>query len=127
MNKKVRARQYEELYKITRDSALKDDEYKLLFANFDAMFLNLFPAFIKKLNELLLEDEQIELKKENELNTELRILALIRLGISDSSKIAKFLGYSVNTIYNYRTKMKNKAKISREDFEPLVKKIGAFT
>ena len=127
VGKKVRNRQYEELYKITRDNTLKDDEYKLLFSNFDTMFLHLFPNFIEKLNNLLLEDEQIVLKKGEVLNTELRIFALIRLGITDSSKIAKFLGYSVNTIYNYRTKMKNKSKISRENFEAQIKKIGAFS
>lgn len=77
-------------------------------------------------NALLLEEEQISLKRDEGLNTELRIFALIRLGISDSSKIANFLGYSVNTIYNYRTKMKNKSRVSREDFEYRVKKIGAF-
>ena len=127
VNKKVRNRQYEELYKITRDNTLKDDEYKLLFSNFDTMFLHLFPNFIPKLNSLLLDEEQIVLKKGEMLNTELRIFALIRLGITDSSKIAKFLGYSVNTIYNYRTKMKNKSKISRDNFEAQIKKIGAFS
>ena len=61
------------------------------------------------------------------MNTELRIFALIRLGIDDSSKIANLLRYSVNTIYNYRAKVKNKALGSREDFESLVMKIGAFS
>ena len=61
------------------------------------------------------------------MNTELRIFALIRLGIDDSSKIADFLRYSVNTIYNYRAKVKNKAKVSREDFENLVMRIGSFS
>ena len=65
----------------------------------------------------LLEDEQVVLKRDELLNTELRIFALIRLGIDDSSQIAEFLRYSVNTIYNYRAKVKNKARISREDFE----------
>ena len=68
-------------------------------------------------NLLLLEDEQVVLKRDELLNTELRIFALIRLGIDDSSQIAEFLRYSVNTIYNYRAKVKNKARISREDFE----------
>ena len=127
VNKKVRDRQYEELYRITKDNSLKEEESRSLFVNFDTMFINLFPDFIAQLNALLIDDEQIVLKKGEVLNTELRIFALIRLGISDSSKIAKFLGYSVNTIYNYRTKMKNKSRISREDFELRVKKIGAFT
>jgi len=126
VNKKVQERQYDELYKITRDNSLKEDELKELFVNFDTMFINLFPNFLKDFNSLLLDDEVIQLKKEEGLNTELRIYALIRLGITDSTKIANFLGYSVNTIYNYRTKMKNKSKESRDAFEGKVKKIGTF-
>lgn len=124
--KKLNEKQFDELLKITKDITLKDQESKELFANFDAMFINLFPDFLDRFNELLTEDEQIVLKNEEVLNTELRIFALIRLGICDSSKIAHFLGYSVNTIYNYRTKMKNKSRVSRDDFELKVKKIGAY-
>ncbi|MBR2502460.1 MAG: transcriptional regulator, partial [Rikenellaceae bacterium] len=69
---------------------------------------------------------RIVLKKDEKLNTELRIFALIRLGINDSSKIAALLRYSVNTIYNYRAKVKNKACVSREEFEERIKKIGSF-
>ncbi len=126
VNKKLQGRQYESLYSITRDNSLKADESKELFLNFDTMFINLFPDFLAQFNALLIDEEQITVKKSEVLNTELRIYALIRLGISDSSKIARFLGYSVNTIYNYRTKMKNKSKVAREDFEDRVKKIGAF-
>ena len=86
-------------------------------------FLNLFPNFIEQFNSLLQENEQIRPKKNNTLNTELRIFALIRLGITDSSQIAEFLHYSVNTIYNYRAKVKNKARISREDFEEVIANI----
>ncbi|WP_114793263.1 DUF6377 domain-containing protein [Niabella yanshanensis] len=126
VNKKLQGRQYEGLYNITRDNSLKAEESKELFLNFDTMFINLFPDFLTRFNALLNDEEQIIVKKGEVLNTELRIYALIRLGISDSSKIARFLGYSVNTIYNYRTKMKNKSKVAREDFEESVKKIGAF-
>jgi len=98
-------------------------ELKELYDNFDSAFLQLFPDFVKKFNELLQEDEPILPKKGELLNTELRIFALIRLGIEDSSQIAEFLRYSVNTIYNYRAKVKNKARVSREDFESLVCKI----
>ncbi|ADY52188.1 transcriptional regulator [Pseudopedobacter saltans DSM 12145] len=125
--KKMQDRQYESLLKISKDISLKEEESKELFANFDKMFINLFPDFVEKFNSLLLDDEMIFLKKGEVLNTELRIYALMRLGISDSSKIASFLGYSVNTIYNYRTKMKNRAKVSRDDFEPRVKEIGDFS
>ncbi|MBD1432006.1 transcriptional regulator [Sphingobacterium sp. DN00404] len=126
VRKKLLGRNYEELYKITQDNTLVEDEMRDLFANFDTMFINLFPDFLKEFNALLMDDEQISVKKGEVLNTELRIYALIRLGITDSSKIADFLGYSVNTIYNYRTKMKNKSKVSREEFELFVKKIDAF-
>lgn len=81
------------------------------------------PISVKKFNDLLQDNERIVLKKDELLNTELRIFALIRLGIEDSSQIAEFLRYSVNTIYNYRAKVKNKTRGSREDFEDLVRKI----
>jgi len=85
--------------------------------------LHLFPDFVDKFNDLLLDEERIYLKKGELLNTELRIFALIKLGIEDSSQIAEFLRYSVNTIYNYRAKVKNKAKVSRKNFEDLVRNI----
>ncbi|KAA3964640.1 transcriptional regulator, partial [Bacteroides ovatus] len=81
------------------------------------------PNFVESLNALLLPDEQIVLKPDELLNTELRIFALIRLGIKDSSQIAELLHYSVNTIYNYRSRVKTKARVSRDDFEDLVAKI----
>lgn len=126
VNKKIQVKEIESLYKSTKNNDLKEDELKELFINFDIMFTHLFPDFIDKFNSLLQDDEQIILKKGEILNNELRIYALIRLGIDDSGKIANFLGYSVNTIYNYRTKTRNRAKISREDFEWTVKKIGTF-
>ena len=126
VNKKIKDKQVESLYKTTRNNNMKEKELKELFSNFDTMFIHLFPDFVEKFNSLLLDEEQIILKKGEVLNVELRIYALIRLGIDDSSKIAYFLGYSVNTIYNYRAKVKNKAKIAREDFEWTVKKIGTF-
>lgn len=126
VNSKIKDKQIDELYKTTRNNELKDNELKELFINFDTIFLHLFPNFIEKFNSLLLDEEQVILKKGEILNTELRIYALIRLGINDSNKIASFLGYSVNTIYNYRAKMKNKAKVAREDFEVVAKRIGTF-
>lgn len=126
IHKKIQEKQIESLYKMTKNNNMKDDELKELFRNFDIMFTHLFPDFVEKFNSLLMDEEQIILKKGETLNNELRIYALIRLGIDDSGKIANFLGYSVNTIYNYRAKTKNKAKISREDFDWTVKKIGTF-
>jgi len=126
VNKKIQNKEIENLFKLSKNNTLKEDELKEFFVNFDNMFIHLFPDFVDKFNSLLQDDEQIILRKGEVLNTELRIYALMRLGIDDSTKIANFLGYSVNTIYNYRAKIKNKAKISREDFEWTVKKIGTF-
>lgn len=103
---------------------LKEDELKELFDNFDASFLRLFPTFVNDFNALLRPDQQIVLSDKSRLNTELRIFALIRLGIDESSKIAEFLRYSPNSIYAYRARTKNKAAGNRNDFERLVKEIG---
>ena len=108
---------------LTRSHDSLEEELEELYANFDTAFLHLFPNFVGKFNDLLQENEQILPKKGELLNTELRIFALIRLGIEDSSQIAEFLRYSVNTIYNYRAKVRNKARGSREDFDDLVRKI----
>jgi len=126
VNKMLKERQYEDLFIKTKSTSLKEDELKGFFINFDTMFIHLFPTFVDKFNDLLVDDAKIILKKGEILNTELRIYALIRLGVESSLKISNFLGYSVNTIYNYRTKMKNKAIIPREDFEWTVKQIGSF-
>ena len=101
-----------------------EDEQDELYKNFDAIFLNLYPSFVEDFNALLTEDERIVLKQEDLLNKELRIYALLRLGITDSVKIASFLRCSLSTVYNYRTKVRNKAAISREEFEKMVMKIG---
>lgn len=117
VNKKISAGQMEELLKMVRSREVLDAGLKELYDNFDTAFLHLFPDFVDEFNDLLQPEERIVLRKGELLNTELRIFALIRLGIDDSSQIAEFLRYSVNTIYNYRAKVKNKARISREDFE----------
>ena len=101
----------------------REEELKELYANFDEAFLKIFPDFIEQFNDLLTPEERIVPKSGELLNTELRIFALIRLGIDDSATIAKFLDYSVNTIYNYRAKVKNKACCPRESFEAYVKAI----
>ena len=91
---------------------------------FDKAFLKLYPKFVEQFNGLLREDARIELKKGKLLNTELRIFALIRLGITQSSDIASMLRYSVNTIYNYRAQIKNSALGDRDNFEERIKEIG---
>lgn len=124
VNKKLQRGQVAELLKMTHlSNDIVTVEVQELYANFDSTFLHLFPNFVESLNALLLPDEQIVLKPDELLNTELRIFALIRLGIKDSSQIAELLHYSVNTIYNYRSRVKTKARVSRDDFEDLVAKI----
>ena len=93
---------------------------------FDQAFLKLYPKFVEQFNGLLREDARIELKKGKLLNTELRIFALIRLGITQSSDIASMLRYSVNTIYNYRAQINNSAIGDRVDFEERIKEIGNY-
>ena len=114
----------EELYKNIKSSKFIEGELKEFYTNFDNTFLQLFPTFVEDFNALLADDEQISLKAGERMNTELRIFALIRLGITDSVKIAQFLRYSVTTIYNYRTKVRNKAAGDRDLLEQDVMTIG---
>ena len=114
----------EELYKNIKSSKFIGGELKEFYTNFDNTFLQLFPTFVEDFNALLADDEQISLKAGERMNTELRIFALIRLGITDSVKIAQFLRYSVTTIYNYRTKVRNKAAGDRDLLEQEVMTIG---
>lgn len=102
-------------------------ELEQFYSNFDNTFLLLYPSFIEEFNALLEPDARIEPKKGELLTTELRIFALIRLGITDSSKIATLLRYSVSTIYNYRSKIKTHALISRDEFEKRIHTIGSFS
>lgn len=114
-----------ELLTALKSKEFMEQELEGFYAQFDATFLDLFPDFIPQLNELLEEDKQIKVHSKNKiLSTELRVLALIRLGVNDSVRIAHFLRRSVSTIYNYRVKMKNSAKIDREEFEKELMKIG---
>lgn len=124
LNKIAVTEKPEKLFKAIKSSQFIEDELKEFYDNFDETFLNLFPGFVEQFNALLVEKESIQLKPGERLNTELRIYALIRLGITDSTKIAHFLRYSVTTIYNYRTKLRNKAAGERDEFEKKVMKIG---
>jgi len=125
VNLKIKVGQIDYLYKITTGNKLIINEQKELYQKFDTAFLQLFPDFVKEFNLLLREEERFHLRKDELLNTELRIFALIRLGIKDSSQIADFTGYTPNTIYTYRTKVRNKA-ICRENFEEEIMKIGNY-
>ena len=121
VNKKMKNKELDDLYQISKSSELKEKELEELYENFDTVFLHLFPNFIDDFNALLQPEMQIHPKEENRLTTDIRIFALIRLGFEDSSKIAEFLHYSVNTIYNYRARIKNGALGNREQFENQVK------
>lgn len=102
-----------------------ESELKNFYKTFDTSFLSLYPTFVSDFNALLKEDSRVVLKEGELLNTELRIFALIKLGITQSSHIASLLRYSVNTIYNYRAQVKNAALSDRENFEDMVRKIGS--
>ena len=124
VNKKMKNKELDELFRMSKSTELKEKELEELYQNFDSVFLHLFPNFVNDFNALLQPDTQIHPKEDNRLTTEIRIFALIRLGIEDSSKIAEFLHYSVNTIYNYRARIKNGAIDNRESFERRVKQLG---
>lgn len=124
VNRKLKANQTEQLLRMTSSEQLKHDELKELFDHFDAVFLHLFPTFVEDFNALLRPDARMVPPGENRLTTDLRIFALIRLGIDESSRIAEFLHYSPNSIYSYRARIKNKAAGNRDDFERRVKSIG---
>lgn len=115
---------FDDIRKYVKSLSIVDDELKAFYANFDATFLRLFPTFVNDFNSLLLPNERIIPKADGSLTTELRIFALIRLGITDSVKIAQFLRYSVTTIYNYRTRVRNKALGNRDTLEADLMKIG---
>lgn len=126
VNKMVKNKQYKELYSMTKSSEVKEQELEELYANFDKVFLNLFPNFVEDLNGLLKEECQIHLSSPNKLSAIVRVFALIRLGIDDSTKIAEFLHYAVNTIYNYRAKLRNGAINDRNEFEKKVRELGTL-
>lgn len=124
LNKLAANNQLEDLYKLIKSNTIIEEEVEELYKTFDSIFINLYPTFIEDFNALLLPEEQIHPKNGEILNTELRIFALIKLGITDSVKISSFLRYSLRTVYNYRTKVRNKAAVKREEFEGYVALIG---
>lgn len=125
VNKSIKNKKVEELFQRTRSNQLLEDEMIEFYDNFDNIFLHIYPNFVEEFNKLLVDDAKIILKKGDVLSTELRIFALIRLGITDSASIAKLLRYSTSTIYNYRVKLRNNAKVPRDEFKDYVMKINA--
>ena len=107
----------DDLFKAIKSEQFIRDERNEFYNEFDKSFLKLFPNFITSFNNLLVEEARVYPKSDELLTTELRIFALIRLGVVDSNKIAHFLGYSLATIYNYRSRMRNKAVGDKDQFE----------
>lgn len=118
------AHRYVDLKELTKTPELSYAETKELYQIFDKVFLGIYPDFVKDFNTLLRPEEQITLKKGEQLNTELRIYALVRLGLNDSTKIAQFLHCSVRTVYNTRQRMRNRAIIPKDEFANTVKSLG---
>lgn len=115
--KLAKSNQQSELMKKLKDDALIEAEQEKLYADFDEAFLDLHPHFVEKFNALLRPEERLTPKRHERLNTELRIFALIRLGVTDTAQIAQFLDYSMPTIYNYRSRIRNKSIYSKEEFD----------
>lgn len=126
INRKLRVGQIEDVKAMTDPSTMASNELKEFYQHFDTIFLHLYPNFVEDFNALLLPEERIELKDGELLNTELRIHALIRLGITDSVKIADFLHCSAQTVYNNRLRTRNKSVIPKEDFMNAIKKLGKY-
>lgn len=124
INRKIKAGRYDDIRKQTGSESMVQDELKEFYHNFDIIFLHLYPDFVSDFNALLQPSARFELKNEEALNTQLRIYALVRLGINDSVKIAEFLHCSPQTVYNYRLKTRNNAIIPREDFAYTVSRLG---
>ena len=120
--RKIKANQQKELLSILSSSKRGTEESQNFFSQFDKIFLSLYPSFVNELNSLLIPEAQIELKEDNELTPTLRVAALVRLGITESPKIAGILSYSLQTIYNYRSTLKNSA-IDKENFEENLQKL----
>ena len=123
MLKLVQTRKFEELTTKLKSTDFVDEELEKFYADFDTLFLTLYPNFVEKFNALLKPEAAILPKRGELLTTELRIFALIRMGETDSTKIARFLNYSLTTIYNYRSRVRNNALGDKDKFEVEVMKL----
>ena len=119
------AGQVDDLYKITKSGKFIEQQSAEFYTVFDDAFLHIYPTFVEQVNALLRPEEQIVLGEGEKLNSDLRILAFMRLGIDDTNRVAQILNFSVNTIYAYRNRLRNRA-IDRATFEADIMKIGSF-
>lgn len=124
-NRKISAGQVDDLYKITKSGKFIEQQSAEFYTVFDDAFLHIYPTFVEQVNALLRPEEQIVLGEGEKLNSDLRILAFMRLGIDDTNRVAQILNFSVNTIYAYRNRLRNRA-IDRATFEADIMKIGSF-
>ena len=124
LNQRLDQRKFDEMEYLMKRMDL-NKERKNLYHSFDEVFLKIFPNFIEEFNSCFEEKEQIKVEKGQPMSTELRIFALYRLGITDSTKIANILGYSVNTIYAYKSRLMNKATLPAEEFRKRIMEIQA--
>ena len=122
VSRKLASRQYSELMQIVKQTDSPQTKAGK-YVSFDSIFLKLFPDFVEHFNQLFPDKDRIILQDPNCLTTELRIFALIRLGVTDSEHIAKFLNYSVNTINTYKTKVKNRSLVPNNLFEQKIMEI----
>lgn len=131
VNKALRKGKVEDALRMTLYAGTDAEELEEFYANFDEAFLSIFPHFIEEYDKLMTEENRVNLtdkqKEQKMLTSELRVFALIRLGFNDSATIARMLRYSINTIYNIRSKAKNKAVVSKDSFESLIMKIGTLS
>ena len=125
LEQKIAYRKWDDLITLVNNTDLKKEKEELL-QNFDKIFLKLFPDFIKGFNTLFKEEDRVQLKDHEFLNTDLRIFALIRMGIHDNEKIARILEYSVNTINTYKTKIRNRSIVPNDEFEQRIMEIKSL-
>ena len=125
IEEKIHYNKFNEVKYVVNNLNIKNEKDELL-RNFDKAFLKLFPHFVEHFNALFTEENQVRLHEAELLNTDLRIYALQRLGIKDNEKIAEILEYSVKSIYAYKTKIRNRAIVSREDFDRKVMEIKSI-
>ncbi len=124
INRMIIAGRLDEVRELTKSPDLSQSELRELYNNFDRIFLKIFPDFVDDFNSLLQPDKRIEPRKGELLTTDLRIYALVRLGLNDSVKIARFLHYSVQTVYNTRQRTRNKAILPKDEFIEAVRRLG---
>ena len=121
----AKSKDLDDILRVLKSDAYIDTERKTLYDEFDATFLGVFPDFVNRLNGLLREEARIgQDLPEGKLSNELRIFALIRLGVTESAQIARFLKKSPSTVYNYRVKLRNAAACDRDEFEKKLMEIG---